>query len=77
MTVRMNQKMLSNDITSLLEKAVGGSIQNFQVVVSDDSGAGKGYLGEMVSKFDISLCLLNFLLSLQMLHFLLVIDFHA
>lgn len=47
----MNEKILGKEIISLLEDAVGESIQNFEVVIRDDSGAGKGYLGDMVSKF--------------------------
>lgn len=44
----MTQK-ISSDIASLLQKAVNGSLENYEVEIDEGNEPGSGYLGDMVS----------------------------
>lgn len=46
----MCNEKLTPEIISLLENAVKESLENFEVVVHDESAAGQGYLAEIVGE---------------------------
>lgn len=49
----MGEQKLSSEIISLLDEICNHEIENFDILVHEDSAVGQGYLGELVSHNEI------------------------